>query len=66
MTDYTPADIDRAADVLINEQSGGYCHLGRICGLCDCYLKYQPDSLEFRDSGARHNVISIIKALEGK
>lgn len=58
--------VERAANVLLREQTGGNCQLGRVCSLCDCFAKYDPAFIKDRDNYARDHVRAVITALRGE
>ena len=55
--------IERAADALVREQSGGLCRLAKVCDICDCFAAHDPAVLNDRDTYARSHVRTVIAAL---
>lgn len=57
--------VERAADVLLQEQTNGACRLGKVCDLCDCFARYDATVIKDRDNYARAHVRAVIAALKG-
>lgn len=47
-------EIDAIAEDIIQFNTGGLCHLGKICDLCDCFLldNIENDTRRHRDLAA--------------
>lgn len=56
------AAVEAAAAVLVREQSGGFCQLGKVCQLCDCYAGMNPGLKEERDRYAREHARAALEA----
>lgn len=57
----TPEMVEAGAEALVQHQSNGLCHLGRVCELCDCFLTYHPEN-NSRDMYARANARAVLEA----
>ena len=57
----TPEMVEAGAAALVQAETNGLCQLGKICEMCDCFLKYEPENTD-RDHYARANARAVLEA----
>ena len=53
---------DIAAEALLQEQSSGICHLGKVCDVCDCFAEL-PGGRQERDRHVRDEVRAVLSTI---
>jgi hypothetical protein len=57
----TEAMIEAGAEALVQQQTNGLCHLGKVCEFCDCVLAFHPED-PHRDGYAREHARAVLEA----